>query len=257
MEMRPNRPTHIMAFDIETITDEERIPHTFDRAKFPKSGWHRVVAISVAIAAIIVDGDRGTERYETIAIKSGGEPDWDETALLAGWWSLLASRPFRLVSWNGAKFDLPVLVARSLFAGLDASILWRRGDRWNGYLSRYAETWHCDVQQCLSLFGATQPHGLDETATALGFPGKAGEHGSCVAEMVAAGDLDRVRRYCDLDATNTLGCYLAWARTTGKSDVAGYDAATRSLAAYLMRERTARPHLGQFLDSWQSAPALP
>jgi predicted PolB exonuclease-like 3'-5' exonuclease len=247
-------PTHLMAFDLETTRDTALIPPTWDPEKFPKPAWHRVVAISVAIARISTDPETGAERYDVQEIRSGGQPDWTEAALLSGFWSLLASRPFRLVSWNGQRFDIPVLVARSLLAGLDASVLWRRGDRWSGYLARYAESWHCDVQQSLSLNGATQAHGLEEAATALGYPGKAGEHGGAVEAMVAAGEIERVRRYCDADAANTMGCYFSWARLTGRTDHSGYEAARRSLAGYLRRERAARPHLGRFLDAWRSAP---
>ena len=242
-------PTRILAFDIETVPDVCLLPEAFDPSRFPKSIWHKVVAVAVAAAEIVPDPNSGLDRYDTIGVRSLGQPDWDERRLIASFWSLLASAPYRLVSFNGSKFDLPVLLARSLVHGVDASAFWRRGDKWTGYGARYSEAWHADLLQLVSCQGATPSPSLDELAAALGLPGKT-ENGAAVDDMVAAGDLGRVRRYCEGDAALTLASYLSWARTRGLLDEGGYRASVESLRRTL--EGSSTPHLTAFSERWKA-----
>ena len=71
--------------------------------------------------------------------------------------------------------------------------------------------------------------------------------------MVARGDLASVRAYCESDVLNLFVLYVRWAYLTGRVDAAGHNAALDSLIAYLEQERSARPHLGNFLDGWRAS----
>lgn len=234
------QPEAIVAFDVETTVDRNLMPSAWGE-KFPKPLWHRLAAVSIVEATILREADGG-EVWQVDAVRSGGEPGWAEERLLAGFWNHLRRRAYRLVTWNGSKFDMPVMLARSMVHGVDAGVVWQRGTRWENYTSR-SPIWHLDVMQALSGHGAAPSHGLDEAAVALGWPGKSGEHGSLVEDMMAAGDLGRVRRYCECDAAQTFGIALAWMRLSGSMSATGYARSLDSLLDALDADPTGAPHL--------------
>lgn len=221
--------------------------------KFPKPIWHRVVAVSFVEAVIEKTGVSGPERYLVECCRTGGEADWDERRLLQAYWRYFSARNARVVTWNGKGFDLPVLRLRAMMYGVSADSWYTRGDKWNNYTQRYAPDWHCDLMEQLSDYGACTKMGLDEVAVAVGLPGKLGGHGAEVEQMVARGEIDRVRAYCEGDCLNLFALYVRWALLTGKTDAAGHDASLQSLVECLEHERTTRPHLGEFLDRWSAA----
>lgn len=249
---RPPAPpaphTRLLCLDVETAPDRARMPAAWG-AKFPKPIWHRVVAISVVEARIEADGD-GFERYAVVGCRSGGAPDWDEARLLRGFWGYFAREPSRVVTWNGRAFDLPVLMQRTMVHGLTARGWHGDGGR-HGYTNRYRERWHCDLMDALSTYGACARLSLDEAARALDLPGKIGGHGGDVEAMILAGEVERVRAYCEGDVLNLFGLYCRYALLTGRQAPAGHAEALAGLSAYLAGERAGRPHLGAFLDAWR------
>ena len=249
----PHKPDRLLCLDIETVPDVDIVPADWDPQKFLKPIWHRIVAISFVEARIEINPNTGLERYIVEHCRSGGEPGWDEKQLLRAFWKYFADRRCRVVTWNGRAFDLPVLQIRALMHGIPIPSWFLRGDRWNGYTSRYASDWHSDLMELLSGYGASTRMGLDDVATAIGLPGKAGESGATVAEFVAQGNLKRVRDYCETDCLNTAGVYFRWALLCGKSDEDGHDDSMESLRAYIEAQRANRPHLGTFLDRWKSS----
>src|SRR4051812_32661777 len=104
----------------------------------------------------------------------------------------------------------------------------------------------------LSDHGACRNLGLQDVAVAIGLPGKIGGHGGEVAAMVARGEIERVRAYCEADCLNLFALYVRWALLSGKTDAAGHDASLASLIRCLEEERPTRPHLGEFLDRWRA-----
>lgn len=248
-ETRAERPEYVLAYDIETVPDPD-LP-TEVTETFPKPIRHRIACLSFVLARIVRDG-AGRERFDVEEIRSGGEADWDERRLLRGFWALLAAKPCRLVGWNSRRFDMPVLHARSLLHGVDAGIYWRRGDRWSGYGARYSGEWACDVMDALGSCGAAPAHGLDEVCVALGLPGKMGESGSNVAELVERGEIERVRRYCETDVANTIGVYARYALLTGRMDAEGYRRTVEGMRAVLTADPERAPHLVEFERRWGS-----
>lgn len=243
----PSRHDKILVVDIETTPDLARLPRDW-KGDFPKPAYHEVRCISYLVASIDRAED-GTESYRVERCASGGEADWSESMLLRGFWSFFEKGDYRLLSWNGRRFDGSVARLRAMLHGIPAPSWYRRGDRWANYGSRYAG-WHVDVMDALSDNGATVTMGLDETASLLGLPGKVGAHGSDVASLVEAGKLDEVRAYCECDVLNTTAAYFRWAHHVGLASTAGHDASVDSLLEYLAAERAGRPHLGVFADRW-------
>lgn len=248
----PARPGRILCLDIETVADGELLPPDWPEDRFPKPCWHSVVAIAFAEARI-ESGPGGTERYVLESCRSGGEPGWSEERLLRGFWQRFAGGDYRLVTWNGRSFDLPVLLTRAFLYGIPTGAFYLRGDRWAGYDKRFAPQYHGDLMELMSSYGAATRMGLEDMAVAMGLPGKAGEHGSHVAAMIADGRIDDVRAYCETDVLNTFALYCRWGLISGQSDIEGHDAGVSAMVHYLSSERRARPHLGAFLDRWRAS----
>ena len=65
---------------------------------------------------------------------------------------------------------------------------------------------------------------------------------------MARGEGEKVRASCETDTLNLYVAYIRWALLTGRTDPAGHNASIDSLVDCLSRERSTRPHLGEFLD---------
>jgi predicted PolB exonuclease-like 3'-5' exonuclease len=240
----------LLALDIETVVDTDLLPVDWPADRFPKAAWHKVVAISFVEAAIVRDPCDGTERFRIRCCRSGGEPGWSEERLLRAFWKHFEGGRFRIVSWNGRNFDIPTLLMRSLRHGIAAPAWFLRGTKWAGYGYRQAVDWHADVMEALSHFGASSKLTLDEGAALIGLPGKLGEHGSHVAALIEAGEIGRVRDYCETDTLNLVVLYYRWAYLTGRINADAHDGAVADLMSYLKQEGFGRPHLARFLDAW-------
>ena len=105
----------------------------------------------------------------------------------------------QLITFNGHSFDLPVL-NRISAAGLQV----------RQYFHRYTD----DAIDLCDVLGSYVPGGkvkLDEVSKILGLPGKpGGVDGSHVEEMVQAGQIDEVARYCESDVLNTYRVWLVY-----------------------------------------------
>ena len=240
----------LLALDIETVVDAELLPPDWPADRFPKPAWHRVVAISFVEASIHRNGCDGTEEYRIRSCRSGGDAGWCEERLLRAFWKYFEGGRFRVVTWNGRGFDIPTLLMRSMRHGIGTPAWFRRGTKWSGYGYRYALDWHADVMEAMADFGSSSKLTLDEGAALIGMPGKLGEHGSNVAAMVEAGEIGRVRAYCETDTLNLVALYFRWCFLTGRINAKAHDRAVSDLMSYLRREGSERPHLARFLDAW-------
>jgi predicted PolB exonuclease-like 3'-5' exonuclease len=104
----------------------------------------------------------------------------------------------QLVTWNGHSFDLPVLRYRAMVNRVAAARLQVRQ-----HFHRYTD----DALDLCDVLGSYVPGGkvkLDEVSKILGLTGKPeGVDGSRVEEMVQAGQIEEVARYCESDVLNT------------------------------------------------------
>lgn len=215
----------ILAFDIETIPDPERgrrvhgltgedaavvtemvarrMAETREASKYPPLPWHRVVCACVTE----LDPARGTVTMRALA----GE-DASEREIVAAFFAELERAPLppRLVSWNGAGFDLPVLRYRALEHGIAAPGFHRPEARYG----ERREAMHVDVMDVLSGFGASPRPGLGSIAELVGLPGKRMLDRE-VYEHWLAGERARVLSYCKLDTLETLLVFLTWTLHTG------------------------------------------
>ncbi|MDT8375123.1 MAG: 3'-5' exonuclease [Mariprofundaceae bacterium] len=261
----------LIVFDIETVPDAKAtrqllgepeltdieardalssyfLEKTNGNNDFPRQPFHQVVAISYA-HLICEPGEEGIEMVVR-RIASGGDKKSSEAELLDGFFSLIEKRAPRLVSFNGRGFDIPVLKYRAMAHSLSCPRWFSEGDRWKNYDARYDLTYHIDLLEVLSDFGASARCSMHEVASAFGIPGKLDTAGDDVRGMFEAGEIEAIRNYCETDVCTTLLTLLRWQLFSGALPEGAYARAVLGVRNYLEGEATDRPHLGRFLSVW-------
>lgn len=120
-----------------------------------------------------------------------------------------------LISWNGAGFDLPVLLYRMTHHKLNAQPLANAGVGKYDYLNRYSEK-HIDLMDKFSFGTWGNKQKLDTIASLCGFAGKGEVDGSQVVPMVQNEAWTQLTTYCESDVLNTWLIYLRWQILTSK-----------------------------------------
>ncbi|MHB1846084.1 MAG: 3'-5' exonuclease [Deltaproteobacteria bacterium] len=199
-----------LVFDIETVPDlelgGEPRRERGEGEGIPKIPFNRVVLLGAATLA--GDGEAGY-RLEALEVLRGPEVE-----ILSRFWPLAEGK--RLVSFNGRRFDLPVLEARSLRHGL--AVPWYFRDR---TLLEGPER-HLDLLDFLSNGEPRNRAKLDDYCKLVGLPGKMGVDGSQVAELFASHRVDELSAYCATDVLQTLGLFLRVERLRGALRSQGY-----------------------------------
>ena len=251
-----------MVFDIETVPDMESGRRLYGLEALDDAGavaamqalrvektgsdfmplhLHRVVAISVVLRSA-----------EELRVWSLGDLESDEAELIRRFFDGIERFVPELVSWNGSGFDLPVLHYRSLLHGLQAPTYWEQGDtqrefRYNHYLGRFH--WrHIDLMDVLAGFQMRGRAPLDEVAQMLGLPGKLGMSGDQVYPAFAAGELERIRHYCETDVLNTYLVYLRFEHLRGRLDATDYAREQDRARAWLAGQDA--PHWKAYREAW-------
>jgi len=92
-------------------------------------------------------------------------------------------------------------------------------------------------------------------AALLGLPGKLGFSGDQVWDAWSAGDILRIRRYCETDVLNTYLIYLRFDLMRGRLTPQRYEEEVARVRALLAAGT--EPHFGEFLRAWQASAAPP
>lgn len=138
--------------------------------------------------------------------------DEGERSLLLGWNEMMGHQRPNLVTWNGKRFDLPVLATRSFHHGVPMA--WYYAER--DYRYRYDETRHLDMMDALSAYGSWKGAKLDYYARAIGLPGKGAMEGSQVAGAFEKGDIEKIANYCLSDVAQSAFVFLRYALLRGQ-----------------------------------------
>ena len=196
-------PMPVIVYDIETIPDISGISRAFGLHvgdatsaesffgdKFPPAPFHKIVAIAMLTATY--EGD-GSWRVREISAPHAGE--MTEKEIIEKFMATVDQTMPILVSYNGASFDLPVILWRAALhkvAGL--------------HLSRFSKSFprsrdhHWDLCDLLSGFEAKNRVKLDVACKFLGVEGKSGGvDGSQVAELAQRGEFSAIADYCTGD----------------------------------------------------------
>ena len=256
---------NVLTFDIETVPDVEsgrrllgldglgdtEVARVMQQRQQQSSGTElmrhhlqRVVAIAVVL--------RTAKR---LRVWSLGSAESSERELVERFFQGIDQYSPNLVSWNGGGFDLPVLHYRALLHGVSAPRYWESGDedqnfRWNNYLNRFHAR-HTDLMDVLAGYQPRAFAPLHEIAQMLGFPGKLGMDGSRVWDTCLAGEIDRIRAYCETDALNTFLVHLRFELIRGRLSRDAYERECAVVREALRGDE--RAHLEEFLRAWESA----
>jgi len=263
----------VIVFDIETVVDADAarrilreanlddvqardglsqyfLDKTDGRNDFPRQPFHQVVAISYA-HLIREPGENGSELLIK-QLATGGSAKSHERELLEGFFQLIETRAPQLVSFNGRGFDIPVLKYRAMAHALSCPRWFTQGDKWNNYDARYSQEYHLDLLEVLSNYGASARCSLDEVAAVFGTPGKLETAGDNVRAMFENGEIEAIRNYCETDVCSTLLLFLRYQLFSGALTESAYARAILGVRNYLEAEADTRPHLGEYLQAWQT-----
>jgi predicted PolB exonuclease-like 3'-5' exonuclease len=250
----------ICVFDTETVPDLDLIREIYAlegsdaevaRAAMAqqkeKSGsdflpicFHRVAAISAVVA-----DDFGM--FGRVSSMEGS----DERALLSSFLGFIDKKNPKLVSFNGRCFDMPMLMTRALKYNLACPAYFEQDNKelgknkWDNYRVRYNERFHIDLMDHISDFGAVRGLKLDHLCTMAGLPGKYDVEGSQVMDLYLAGELEKIKEYCESDVLNTYWLYLKHELLKGNLTMEDYK---RSLATMCERMPSHRGYAKIFGD---------
>jgi predicted PolB exonuclease-like 3'-5' exonuclease len=224
---------HVIVWDLETVPDLVAVARIHDipltetalirqalGEGFPKHLFHSIVCVG----ALIARRPARPGPWEVIALGAPHIGERTEAELIAAFVARIAELQPRLVTFNGAAFDLPVLRYRAMLHRIAAPGLSCRP-----YFHRYTDD-AVDLCDVLSSFGRARAT-LHETSKMLGFAGKAsGIDGGQVEQLVAEGRMTEIAAYCQEDVVNTYRIWLVHELFCGRLSARDYEASEEIMA---------------------------
>jgi len=191
--------------------------------------------ITLHIPISIAIGNVGDD-YLLRSVESLSLDDYSEEKLARDFWTRSERFAGTLVSFNGRRFDIPVLELAALRHGIAAPVHF--GDESLGR-ERHAGARHFDLFDYLTNFGAISlAGGMDLLLKMFGMPGKTGMDGSMVQEYFENGRLDDIHRYCRNDVVQTYFLFLRVALMRGEITADEYNASSEASLHFLLEEET-------------------
>lgn len=174
--------------------------------------------IPISIAVGMAGDDHVLHSVESLA-----HGDYSEEKLVREFWMRADRFAGTLVTFNGRRFDLPVLELAALRHGIAAPHYFSDS---SNVRKRYADDRHLDLLDFISNYGAIAlSGGLNLLLKMIGMPGKTDVEGSRVQELYESGRLDDIDRYCRDDVAQTYFLFLRVELMRGRIDEAKYRAA--------------------------------
>ena len=187
--------------------------------------------ITLHLPISIAVGNVGDD-YVLNAVESLALGDYSEEKLVHEFWSRAERFAGTLVTFNGRRFDLPVLELAALRHGIAAPIHF---DEDSQARSRYSSARHYDLFDYLTNHGAVAlAGGMDLLLKMIGMPGKTGMDGSMVQEYFETGRLEEIHRYCRNDVVQTYFLFLRVALMRGEISADAYRAASEASQHFLL-----------------------
>lgn len=230
-------------FDIETRVDKQLLNRVFfplhnisdDDAyeRFREELSNRgndFFPLTLHVPISIVIGKVG-ENHILRDIDTFGTPQDSEEDIARKFWAWLEEFRGCLVTFNGRRFDLPVLELAALRWGISAP---RHFDDDNSARSRNSADRHLDLCDYLTNFGEVGLRGgMDILVKMLGLPGKVVLNGALVQEYFDAGRFDEIHDYCRADVIQSYFLFLRVQLIRGRLSQAAYEAAHSASSPFL------------------------
>lgn len=231
-------------FDIETRIDKRLLGEIFFRGQdlseeqayeryrerttergagdFPPLILH--VPISIAV------GNAGDDHVLN-SVESLAATDYSEEKLVREFWAREERFSGCMVTFNGRRFDFPVLELSALRYGIPAPSYF---DGSESPRARHAEERHLDLFDFLTNYGAAGLRGgLNVLMQMIGMRGKGNLEGSRVQEYFDAGRIDEIHRYCRADVIRTYFLFLRVELMRGRIAESAYHAAYAASERFL------------------------
>jgi predicted PolB exonuclease-like 3'-5' exonuclease len=230
LETIPDLPAAARMLDLSLATEAEMRQALGEG--FPKHPLHKIVCIGALVAS------RQPEGWRMDALGAPHINERSEAELISAFAERVGQLRPQLVTWNGHSFDLPVLRYRAMVNRISAAGLQVRQ-----YFHRYTD----DALDLCDVLGSYVPGGkvkLDEVSKILGLTGKPeGIDGSRVEEMVRAGQIEEVARYCESDVLNTYRVWLVYELFRGSISDKQLEWSEAQIREFVASRKTANPHL--------------
>jgi predicted PolB exonuclease-like 3'-5' exonuclease len=199
---------------------------------FPKHPLHKIVCIGALVAS------RQPEGWRVDALGAPHIGERTEAKLISDFIEKIGQVLPQLVTFNGHSFDLPVLRYRAMVNRVSGNSLEVRR-----YFHRYTD----DALDLCDALGSYVPGAkvrLDEISKILGLSGKPeGIDGSRVEEMVLAGKVDEVARYCESDVLNTYRVWLVYELFRGSITANELDRSEAQIREFVLSRKSSNQHL--------------
>ena len=187
---------------------------------------------SGAVVAEKVDGV-----WWVTAIGAPHTGDRSEKELIAAFVEKIAALRPRLVTFNGASFDLPVLRYRAMLHRISAPGLEGRP-----YFKRYTDD-ATDLCEMLSSFDSRSKMKLNDLCRALNLPGKPdGIDGSQVEQLFGEGRIGKVADYCEGDVVSTYRLWLLHELFKGAISAEEHERSELALSDFIVARIQDKPH---------------
>jgi predicted PolB exonuclease-like 3'-5' exonuclease len=209
-------PSKCVIVDLETVPDQKVVLD--DKAfEFPLPIFHKIACIGYAVLGNSFDLQKVrvlglNEQSEEEALREFGKEIDDDTMV---------------VTWSGRRFDVPVILYRSMKYGIPCSWHFRRD-----FDKRFGLTGHVDLQDHMMLFGASDKIKLDHAAAMIGLPGKLDTVGADVAALWARNRFRTIGTYCVTDVIQNVVLFIRWAHLRGLASTEEVNAALDSISSY-------------------------
>ena len=235
----------VVVWDLETVPDLAAAARMLDLGAapeaevrealgsgFPKHPLHKIVCIGAIVAS------RQSEGWRIDALGAPHIGERTEAKLISDFIEKIGQLLPQLITFNGHSFDLPVLRYRAMVNRVSAGGLQVRQ-----YFHRYTD--HAlDLCDALGSYMPGAKVKLDEVSKILGLTGKPeGIDGSRVEEMVLAGQIEEVARYCESDVLNTYRVWLVYELFRGSITAKELEWSEMQIRDFIVARKAANPHL--------------
>jgi predicted PolB exonuclease-like 3'-5' exonuclease len=218
-------------FDGQGLTDSEAFERYREDLKRRRDNDFLPITLHLPISIAI--GNVGDD-YILRAVETLGVGDYSEEKLVREFWARAERFTGTMVTFNGRRFDIPVLELAALRHAIAAPVHFSDDGLAR---NRYARARHFDLFDYLTNFGAISlAGGMDLLLKMIGMPGKTGMDGSMVQEYFEAGRLDEIHRYCRNDVVQTYFLFLRVALMRGEIDEHAYRAASEASQHFMLEE---------------------
>jgi predicted PolB exonuclease-like 3'-5' exonuclease len=188
--------------------------------------------LSLHVPISIAVGDAGAD-HVLRSVQSLAIDGYTEEALAREFWTRAERFTGCVVTFNGRRFDFPVMELAALRYGISAPMHFAEGS--SAARARHATERHLDLFDYLTNFGAIGGlrGGMDLLLKMIGLPGKMEVDGAQVQTLYDEGRLAEIHRYCRNDVVQTYFLFLRVELMRGRIDETEYRRAREASMHFL------------------------